>query len=400
MVMRDARSWLALAAALAVGAPAAAQSITSIRGLGYPIPATDARTAALGGLGIGLQGMTPSLDNPASLAFTTGRGAVVSVAAVEQSAELDGISDASGATRFPLIQLVHPIGGVVLTAGYGAYLDQSWGVTRESSLTADGRSIAFRDVVRSSGGIGELHVGVAVPLSRRLAVGAAVGAHTGSQRLRHQRLFDTTSLGDLQPFTVDRRVRYLGPMAQLGVQWDPLEILRIGASVKWSGTLAADSADGLATDTDYDLPLQVAGGVSAYLAPSLLATAGARWSGWGSTGTVMAGDLAGIAPSTGTDTWEVGAGLEYQNPSPRAVRTFPIRLGYEYRQLPFTFGPDAPTEWWASGGIGMRMGPSRVTPLVRLDLAVQRGERTAPTTTGELAESAWRFALSLAIFGN
>jgi hypothetical protein len=403
--MRSQRT-LTLILAAAMGAmlagPVAAQSLTSIQGLGYPVLATDARTEALGGLGLGLQGLSAPMTNPAAAAGLLRRGAIVSVSAVEQTATLTDESGSFGATRFPLIQVIYPIRGVVVTAGYGGYLDQSWGVERSGTQDAGGTTVSYRDFVRSVGGIGQFQLGAAVPLGSRLAIGAAVGGHTGEQRLQFQRLFDTTSLGQLETFVETRGVQYSAPMAQLGVRWDAMDALRLGASLTWAGTLRADSASGPATSREYDLPLQLAAGASAYLAPSLLATVSGRWSGWSSMGDIPGTGLQTGITASGNDTWEVGGGLELDNPASRATRSFPVRLGGQYRQLPFTFGGSVPTEWYVGGGVGMRVGATADNPLVRADLSVQRGERTAAgnTATGNLTESAWRFSLSLSIFGN
>lgn len=394
---------LALALGLALqAAPGAAQSVTSIRGLGYPILATDARTEVLGGLGVGLKGLSSPLTNPAAAAGVERRGAVVSVAAVEQSAALGDDDERFGATRFPLIRILYPVRGIVLTAGYGGYLDQSWAVVRNGEESVAGSTITFRDFVRSTGGIGQVQVGAALPLGSRLAVGAAVGAHTGSQELRFQRLFDTTSVGNLEAFTQSESVQYFAPMAQVGARWDPLNALRLGASVTWGGTLSADSASGPARSAEYDLPLRLAGGVSADLSPNLLATVSGRWSGWSSVGNVVAPGPGGAVVSTGQDTWEVGGGLEWTAAEARDIRTYPLRIGAQYRQLPFTFATEAPTEWFVGAGAGMRLGATGQNPLVSVDFTVQRGERTAPgdERVAELTETAWRFSLSLSVFGN
>lgn len=392
---------VALVTLISAGA-LAAQSITSIRGLGYPINPTDARTEVLGGLGLGLKGLSTPLMNPAAAASVRRRGAVVSVAAVEQSASLGEASDEFGATRFPLIGILYPVRGVVLTVGYGGYLDQSWAAVRSGEQETGGTTISFRDFVRSTGGIGQVQVGAAVPIGSRLALGAAVGAHTGGQRVQFQRLFDSTSLGLLEPFEESRSVQYSAPMAKLGVRWDPMSELRVGASLTWAGTLHADSTSGPAASAQYDLPLQAAAGVSANLSPALLATVSGRWSGWSSVG-----DVAGLGPGAGAvaagrDTWEVGGGLEWDDPAPQEARTYPLRLGGQYRQLPFTFAGEAPTEWFVGAGAGMRLGASADNPLVQLDFAVQRGERTAlgDGVTADLTETAWRFSLALSVFGN
>ena len=387
----------ALAAIIAV--PAAAQSLTSVRGLGYPLLPVDARTEVLGGLGIGLKGLSVPLINPAAAASIGRRGAVVSLAVAEQNASLGERSDASGATRFPLIRLVVPTRRVVFTAGYGGYLDQSWGLTRSGQGTASGNPVDFTDRVTSDGGIGQFQIGAAVPLGNRVAVGAAVGAYTGAQQVQFQRRFDPESTVPLQPFSETWEWQYTAPLAQLGVRWDPLDMLRIGASVTWAGTLTGDSAGGPARDVEYQLPMQVAGGVSGYLSPTLLATVSARWSGWSTVE-----DVASVAPggvtATSRDTWEVGGGLEWDDPESRALRSFPLRIGGQYRQLPFTFVGDAPTEWFAGAGVGMRMGDVD-NPLARLDLAVQRGERSGlgNAEIGDFSESAWRVSFTVSVFG-
>jgi hypothetical protein len=380
-----------------------AQSITSIRGLGYPLLPTDARTDALGGLGIGLKGLAAPLTDPASAADVARRGVIVSAVAVEQEVALGDQLDSSGATRLPLIRVLFPVRQLVLTAGYGGFLDQAWAVTRSGQQSTGSSSVGYSDVVVSTGGIGQFQVGVAVPLGNRFAIGGTVGAYTGSQRIDFDRRFEGSSVGNLQPFSESWKWRYTGPMAQIGVRWDPLTILRVGASVTWAGTLSADSVDGPARGTEFDLPLQVAGGASAYLAPGLLAALSGRWSGWSSVGTVPSPTPVSGPDVSGQDTWEIGGGLEWESANQRGTRHFPLRVGAQYRQLPFTFGDGVPTEWYAGGGIGMRLGASPDNPLTQIDFTVQRGERTAPLGGSEgaeeLTETAWRFSLALAIFG-
>lgn len=406
-VMRSTRRSLgALAGALLMVALAAlgatAQSLTGIRGLGYPMQPTDARSEVLGGLGVGLKGMTPPLTNPAAAAGIGRRGVLVAVQATERDIQLGEASEASGATRFPVIQVIYPVRGVVLTAGYGGYLDQSWGVVRTGETTVGGAPLSYNDRIRSTGGIGQFQVGVAVPISARFAVGGAIGAHTGTQRVDLLRLFDTTAVATLDPFSDEFEYRYVGPLAQVGARLDLGDLARIGASVTWSGSLEADSAAGRVSTREFDLPLQVAAGASAYLGPSLLAAFSARWSGWSATD-VPAGALPLVAGSgPGRDTWELGGGLEWDDPTSRSARSFPIRVGVQYRQLPFYLADEAPTEWFAGAGIGMRIGSDPTNPLALLDLTVQRGARTAAgdDTIGDLDESVWRFSLSLALFGS
>jgi hypothetical protein len=395
--------WLVtlLAAGLLVTG-ADAQSLTSVRGLGYPLLPTDARTEILGGLGVGLKGFSSPLTNPAAAGGILRRGASVALSSSERTIELGESSSTSGGARFPLIQVLYPVGGAVVTLGYGGYLDQAWGIAREGETVLGSETAAYSESIESTGGIGQLQLGVAVPIGSRVAVGASLGAHTGSQRIVVRRQFDTTSVGVfLQPFAEELAWGYLGPTAQVGARWDLGDVMRIGASLTWSGTVTGDSTAGRARDRELELPLQAAGGASAYLAPGLLAAVSGRWSGWSAASGGIA-PVPGSATMVARDTWELGGGLEWVNPDTRSVRRYPVRMGFQYRQLPFAFVNEAPTEWFAGAGVGMRMGADASNPLAVVDLTIQRGGRTAvgDATTGDLTERVWRFALSLSLFGN
>lgn len=395
----DARALLLLVGLL-LPAGVAAQSVTGMQGLGYPLVPGDARTEALGGIGVGVIGLSVPFTNPASTARITRRGVSVTGAATEWTSTVGGASADAGATRFPLIRLIFPVRGVVLTAGYGGYLDQAWSVQREGSQPLGTGTVDYRDEFTSIGGVGQARIGAAIPLSRRLAVGVSVGTYTGRQDLGITRSYDSTAVGSLQPYSETRAVQYSGPLAQVGLQWDVGNLLRLGGSVTWSGTLSADSTQGQVSSRDYQLPLQVAAGASAYLAPSLLAAVSGRWSGWSGTDP-SGGLLESDHVIASRDTWEVGGGLELDNPERRARYSFPVRLGFQYRQLPFTFVTDSPTEWLASLGLGMRIGSDFDTPLARVDLTVQRGARNAAgdATAPGLEETLWRFVVGISIFG-
>lgn len=385
---------------LAMTTSTAAQSVTSLRGLGYPMMATDSRSEALGGLGIGLIGLAVPFTNPASAAGVGRRGVVIAATATERTSALGTVSATSGATRFPLMRILVPLGNAVLTAGYGSYLDQSWAVVRDGSQPLGTGTVTYTDYLSSMGGVGQAQLGAALPLGERFAVGLTLGRYMGRQELVLRRRFDSTSVGTLRSYQETRSVQYGGASARLGVRWDLGSAARVGASVTWSGSLSADSMAGAVTSQEYDLPLQVAAGASAYLSPGILAAVSGRWSGWSATdagsGLVDTGE-----PVSSRDTWELGAGVEFDNPQRRESSSFPLRLGFQYRQLPFTFVSDQPTEWFVSAGAGVRIGSDFDTPLARLDVTILRGARSAAGGGGvpALEETLWRFALGLSIFG-
>ena len=390
---------------LALAGPAAAQSLTSVRGLGYPLLPVDARSEIMGGLGIGLQGFAVPMTNPAAPAGIVRRGFILAVENTSQDMELGESVDGTSATRFPLLRVIFPVRNVVLTAGYGGFLDQSFGITSSGSVDlGTGGTLAYSDLIESTGGLGQFQVGAALSVTDDIAIGATLGAVTGNQRIQLVRRFDTAGTAGFEPFTDTYGWRYSGMTASAGMKAELGAAGQVGASVTWMGTVTADSADGPATGRELELPLQVAGGGSVYLGPRLLAAASARWSGWAGTSpggaldpTIGFGDVIGAR-----DTWEFGAGLELDDTQSRDARTFPVRIGFQYRQLPFTFIEDQPTEWFVGAGLGMRMGTDPSNPIGLVDLAVQRGARSAAgtTATGDFNESIWRVALTLSLFGN
>ncbi len=379
-----------------------AQSITAARGPGYPVLPTDGRSVTMGGLGIGLHGLTATMVNPAAAARMTRRGALVALEVTERNVRIGDAEDELGTTRFPLIRVAFPMGGVVLTTGYGGFLDQNWGLVREGEQVLGDTTVAFSDRLISDGGVGQFQFGLAVPVGERLDLGAAVGVHLGSQRVEYSRRFEVGTEGFVDPFQEIMSWRYSGPMAQVGAQWAPADMVLVAASLTWSGTLVGDSTAGRAGRRELDLPLQIAGGASGVLVPGLMATVSGRWSGWSVTDADAIGVSSPAGPASSRDTWEVGGGLEWAPIRPAATRIFPLRAGIQYRQLPFPFAEEAPTEWFASVGGGMRVGPDPQNPLAAVDLAVQRGTRTADGagTFGDLTERMWRFTVSVGLFGN
>lgn len=379
-------------------APAAAQSLFAARGLGVPLAATDARSRILGGMGVGLLGLNSSLVNPADAAGLLRRGISAGVMSSPRTMSYNGVQADVGATRFPLLTVLYPLSSrVVATVGYGGFLDQSWAVqaTRVEAVGAD--TLEVTDVTNSTGGIAQVRLGAAYSLTDRFALGLALGVYTGSQNVLFSREFTDTTVAGIQDFQTRVGWSYHAPLASVGFRWDPSSILRVGGSITVPGKLDATVKQGAVQDRTVAMPVQVAAGGSAYLSSQLLAAVSGRWSGW----SAAAGDLATAALPAGVDaarnTWEVGAGLEYES-AERRSRAVPLRLGFNYAQLPFVFGEGAPSEWAGAAGIGLRIGQSRTNPLAVMDLTVEKGQRGTAATNG-LTEDFWRVTLSMSLFG-
>jgi hypothetical protein len=146
------------------------------------------------------------------------------------------------------------------------------------------------------------------------------------------------------------------------------------------------------------MPLRANVGASALLGPELLVAAGAEWAGRSGTDVPVITD--GI--SLRRDTWRYGGGIEYQGIG-TDTRTFPIRLGGSFTQLPYyNQGEEPGEEWTFGGGIGFRLAGDELGPLAVADVGIERGGRSGLSSTDlpdGLTESFWRFTFSLALFG-
>lgn len=379
---------LAIALALAAAQPASAQSIFASQGLGVPVPAGDARTRAMGGIGIGLHGHSPSLISPAEARDYGFRGIAVSLQSANNAIDLDGARADFGANRFPMMQVIYPAGErSVFTVGYGGFLDQNWAAFADRTEVIGGEEVTVRDLVESKGAISQLQLGIAYAVTRDLALGVAGGVYSGGLDRVVTRTFIDEDGPAVDPFTTAMSWTQRAPYATVGIRWDVASLLRVAGSVTWAGMLDGRGKDERSGNFEVDMPIQVAAGVSGYLSPRLLAAVSARWAGW-SAANADDSPYGNVA-----DTWEMGAGLEWELLRVGA-RTVPVRVGYRYGQFPFRFGDATPSERVFSFGSGLRLAPGTAGPRAALDAAIERGSRS-----GGLSEDFWRFTVSLSVFG-
>jgi hypothetical protein len=390
--MTHVRALTAAALLLAVALPASAQSLFGTRGLGVPATPIDARAAALGGIGVGLIGFNPSLINPAEVAGITRRGVSAVLQPMSTSVDVDGAEDGTAGTRFPVLRIIYPVSDrLVASLGYGSYLEQSWAIGTQTQQEFDGQQITVTDVLRSTGGIAQLRLGASYSISPTLAVGAAGGLLTGNVERIARRGFTGDTTGLLRPFEQRLRWTYLAPIAAVGVRWDIAGVARVSASAMAGGNLEAEGVDGNAADRSYGAPMELAAGASARLSPLFTANAGAVWNRPPST----EGD------TESSESLRLGAGLEYQGVR-SGLRTYPVRLGARWEQLPYYLQGEAqPTEVAAGLGVGFRLGDP-ANPAALADFAIERGRRSGlgGGAVNGVTEQLWRFTFSLSLFGN
>ena len=362
-----------------------AQSLFGSRGLGVVVTPADGRTAALGGLGIALPGPSAALLNPADAAEVTRRGVIVAIQPSATEVEASGGSDEVSATRFPLVQLLLPFGRrTVLTAGYGSYLDQNWGVVSRSTEILGSDTVIAVDRITSRGGIAQGRAGLAYDITESFTVGATIGFLTGSSRREARREFEDDDIG-LSPFGSEVRTSYSAPLATLGVRLRAGEMVRVGAALTWTGDLGVDDGE---TESEVNMPLQAVGGASAQLLDDLLVAASARWTGWSATD-----DLEDV---TAEDVIDFGGGIEWSGLR-TARRVFPVRLGGRWGPQPFSFGAEAPGERAITFGFGARLAGTDESPMALVDLGFERGSRGDFEENG-LAETFWRATVSISLF--
>jgi hypothetical protein len=377
---------------LVLALPASAQSLFATRGLGVPAPPVDARAAALGGIGLGLIGFNTSLVNPAEIAGITRRGVSAAVQPITTNVDVEGAESGTAATRFPVLRMLYPVSArLVASLAYGSYLEQSWGITTQSQQEIGGQVVTATDVLRARGGIAQLRLGAAYTVTPTFAVGAAAGLLTGNIERIAVRAFSGDTLELLRPFEQRLSWRYLAPIAAVGARWDVGGFARLSASAMTGGRLEAEGVDGTATDRSYGAPLEVAGGASAQVSPLVTVNAGTVWSRVPSTeGSTVA-----------SESLRIGGGVEYQGVR-SGLRTYPVRLGARWEQLPYYLqGETQPTEWAAGVGLGFRLGDP-ANPAALADLAVERGARSGlgGGAVSGVNEQIWRFTFSLSLFGN
>jgi hypothetical protein len=368
--------------------------------MGVPVPAVDARARALGGVGLGLLGLNLSLVNPAEIAGLVRRGVAAALQPGSAATEIEGTQGDLAGARFPMMRLIYPVTPrVVASLGYGAFLEQSWGIEVAGFERIGADSVGVRDLVESAGGVGQLSLSVAYAVTPSFAIGGAVGLYTGNLDRRLSRSFADTTIG-LQPFGTRLRWAYDGRFASVGARLDFERTVRVAASATVSSALNIEGREGAARNDESRLPIRLAGGASAFLSPRLMAALGAEWSGRGDG--VESVFRADDAIALRRNTWRIGGGIEYEAVA-SGRRTWPVRIGASHSQLPYYNAGESPSsELSGSLGLGFRLASDEAGPLAVADVTLERGRRSGLVTTdrpGGLTESFWRFTFTLSLFG-
>jgi hypothetical protein len=370
------------AVAAAWPAPAHGQAGVSLLGLGRPESPTDARIRGMGGAGVVAHGRNLSLWNPAALADVASPGVLLTTSTESRTVRGDRARGDLRGTRFPVGQLVYPVGERwAVAAGWGGFLDQDWLLSFRDSLALGDDTIPFTENRSSDGGVVRLRGTVAWQAADALHLGLGLDRYVGDVIREVSRRFDDPAAG-LLSYRDRARWTYRAWGLALGLAFVPDPDIRLGATLAWTSELEA-RRDSVAQTARFPMPLRADVGGSWQLTPELLWVAYAGFAGWSRTGRAL--------PGGARNTWALGTGIEYAFARSEAT-TYRIRAGYRRADLPFQDGGGTGGEHaWTAGAGGAFAGG-----LVGLDLAFEWGRRGDAARLG-VEESFRRISLSLAV---
>ncbi|MGD8320784.1 MAG: hypothetical protein PVJ02_10025 [Gemmatimonadota bacterium] len=387
------RTTLLALVALASPAAASAQSLLNAAGLGFPTEALDARTRALGGVGIGLQGAAILPTDPAA----AGGFALPTATITAQPSWVDfGRSDTGEAgrfrgARFPSIAIAYPVARAgIATFSYESVLDQRYEADHPVTVDVGQGPETATDHFVSRGGVAQIRVGFARTLGDRVSVGVSGGRYTGSLTRRLERTFPSDSTGSsVEQYQTGGFWNYSGAFFTGGASVAVGSFAHLAGSVTWSSSLkATPSQDTKGQGGSFDMPLKLRVGGTAVLAPGLILAAGYTRADWsGVDNDLLQGTSAGTTTSYGVGIELARARLLGKNA--------PLRFGYRTRDLPFVLEEGRPTERVWAGGLGLNLAQTGDFVRAAVDLALEKGDRTDAI----ISESFWRGTITVRVSG-
>jgi hypothetical protein len=353
----------------AVSVRAGAQGTLSTQGFGYPPGQLSTRSASLGG---GFAENDPlSPINPAALADWVASGLYVQYSPEYRTVKSDAGSDKTMTVRFPVMMGAVTAGRrMVIGLSTSTLLDRTWETSRIGYTPSGADSAQFVEDFTSSGAINDIRLAVAYSITPTLWVGAGGHLFSGDDRLSIRRVSADTTF---TPFNQQSRLSYSGTGLSGGVSWRVVNGLALGASGRIGGRIETFRND--TSLTRASVPSRWGVGATFTGVTGLLVTARADWEGWSKIG-----DLG--RPGLGvTDGWDVGGGVELDGPLFFGL-SFPIRLGYRHRTLPFTVSGAKVIEKSFNFGAGIPISRGRS----RIDFGVERANRGS---LQGVSEKAW-----------
>lgn len=384
-----ATSILALGLAFGVS-PLTAQTPVTAVGLGVPVPAIDARSAGLGGTGLGLLGGSLSARNPADMGFFNRPVLGLTLAPEAVSVKGPAGSLDTGRSRIGILRGAIPFDSWTLGVAFASELDQDWEVVFNDTLSTSLGTFPYIEKRQSNGGVSSVNF-TATRRIGRISVGAEYGILSGSRQVQFLREFeaDTADASNrIGASTGATGWSYAGSRVRVGAAADVTDRIRVSADVSFQGDLTArrDSADVIVTTRTFGMPASFEAGATARVTPRILVSGAAGWAGWegaenGSTSFVASNVIWMGVGAELTGTRLLGANI-------------PLRLGFRRSDLPFHVpGTSQLSETAVTLGFGVRVSDEQA----RVDVALEFGSRGDLESSG-VEESFRRLSLTFALF--
>jgi hypothetical protein len=290
---------------------------------------------------------------------------------------VEGLRD----TRFPFFMVEGQLGSspFVLGVSYSTYLDRSYHILTDDTISLRGEDVAIADELVSDGGIADLRAALGWDAGQRLQVGVAVHLLAGSTRERVNRVFDHS---DYAPLEQSGDVSYSGWGVSAGLVYTPTQRLRLGIAARRDSRLKI--RDALLPVFRAQLPTTLTAGFTLIPIPAI------RWSVTGNFRTWASArdDVPDDVQLYVFNTWDVGTGIEIRG-TVGILRSMPIRVGARYAKQPFSPQPDQPREIGIAGSSGLYFAGRRAL----FEFAVERVIRDG----GGASERTWQLLFGLTL---
>jgi hypothetical protein len=374
----------------AVVAEAGPSSFFSTRGLGLRRFYPNARTLALGGMGIALDDWQAlSALNPALQSRITLTRLSVSFLHETSGVSLDVQNGRVTDSNVAGAQFFIPLGrGLGISAGIRPYTAVEYSFTNEGEVAGAN----FVEKLSGDGGVNSAFLTFSVGVGRFLQLGLRGNAYFG----RIKRVWEVNYASAEFRSTKDQIVSFArGYGFTLGAVVSPIRSWRIGAVVTPGFDLTAeidlDSRSGIELPTQkstYNVPIEYGAGTTFNLSNRFLVgvdVLGQRWSEFGRD----SGKLAGWE-----DALRIGGGIELTGRLEREAGFF-SRLSYRLGAYQWRLGVQAPDgqeviEKFATFGLGIPFNGN----WGRIDVAVQVGRR-GKRPDNPVEETVWRVAVGI-----
>ena len=354
------RSAFALALVAALPAALHAQGTLASQGFGYPFGQLSTRALSTGG---GMGEFDPySALNPAAVAASSRRALHLQYEPEYRRITADDdVSDSQRFVRFPLASGIIPI-GPRFSLGFSAstLLDRTGQSADTRTEIVGGEEITFEETTRSNGAINDLRLVAAYDIGSSIRVGLGAHAITGEFRQFLGRTFETPGYDSL---SVSSRASFSGLAFSGGLMWQAARGIAVAGSGRFGSRIRAFVND--TSRTTADVPHRLGVGIGVERISGVALSAHYAWEGWSSL------DGLGSDAVNVHDTQSYGLGAEIAGPSVFGTE-LPLRIGYRWRELPFSPDAEQVSETALAGGIGIPL----LGGLSALDVGLQRATRS------------------------